>query len=381
MKKYSQLLKIQFPLCDLDILQALLDLFNGLAYMHSKFIMHRDIKEANLLYEPFVKSTQNENNRQIGKLIICDFSLARFSIKTNDIKNFNYLTPETVTSSHRAPEVFQSIKTYESKGMKNCKLEYNEKVDVWSAGIVMFYLLTGLQLYYAIFCFQKSSPILLEFISNNQKIKSLEKKAKWDSRDRELIYTELLLSLDAIPFIISLLDKYIDRKLKYIDFYREIFISCVSSVEQRPAAVDLAKKINKHILNNDLTEYINDCGFIEQVNSKFIETTELMKFNHNYDIDKYVSVFMNDALQRIKANDVRGLILSKISLLMNRFCISTKKQITEINQLYIIAAAHLVEIMFLYEDIFTTHFRSSRDRVYRFMNELLFESQFLEGLF
>jgi serine/threonine protein kinase len=36
MKKYNQLLKIQFPLKDNDILQGLMDLFNGLAYMHSK---------------------------------------------------------------------------------------------------------------------------------------------------------------------------------------------------------------------------------------------------------------------------------------------------------------------------------------------------------
>ena len=50
MKQYSQLLKLDVVLDDLDIIQCITDLFNGIAYMHSKLIMHRDIKEANLIY-------------------------------------------------------------------------------------------------------------------------------------------------------------------------------------------------------------------------------------------------------------------------------------------------------------------------------------------
>lgn len=369
MKKYLRIPKLQFPLNDYDVLQAMLDLTNGLAYMHSKFIMHRDIKEANLLYEPPTNPTH-----QIGKLVICDFSLARFCIKTNDIKHFNYLTPETVTSSHRAPEIFQAMKLYSKNGMKNQRIEYNELVDVWSAGIVMFYLLTGLQLYYAIFYFQKNNPMLLSFIASNDRISHLEKKSSWCDKDREQIYSELLLSINAIPFIISLLDKYINPDLKYKDFYKNIFISCISVVEERSSALDIVKSINKLLLDNDLTDIIIDRGFIEcDRPSRLIESNPIT--------DKFVSSFMSDALVRIKANDVKGLITSKISLIMNRFCQASKKPITEINPTHIIAAAHIVEIMFLYEEIFTVHFNSSRNKVYRYINELFYGCSFLEALF
>ena len=368
MKKYSQLLKIRTPLNDLDILQAILDLFNGLAYMHSRFIMHRDIKEANLLYEP---PDQKIPDRQIAKLIICDFSLARFSIVTDDIKRFNYLTPETVTSSHRAPEVFQSIRSNEMKGLRKCKIEYNELVDVWSAGIVMFFLLTGLQLYYTIFCFEKNNADLLDFISKTDSLKSLN--PRWNEKDRDKIYSELLMSHFSIPFIRSLLDKYINKNLKYVDFYKDIFAKCISFVKERPSAIELTSKISKHILDNDLSNQINDCGFVG---------TPIIKpvIPKSKELDKHVQIVMEEALQRINSKDVRGMILNKISLIMNYFCNNAKKLITEISSKYIVAAAHIIEIMFLYENI-TIHFRSDPNVIYQLINGILMETAFLEGLF
>ena len=380
MKKYNQLLKLQFPLKDVDILQGLMDLFNGLAYMHSKFIMHRDIKEANLLYESDGKSDQ-----QIGKLVICDFSLARFSINTSDIKHFNYLTPETVTSSHRAPEVFQSIRSNEIKGLRKGKIEYNEKVDVWSAGIVMFFLLTGLQLYYVIFCFEKENSDLLDFISKEERLKSVQSKIsnkiKLDSKDRDKIYSELLLSSFATPFLLSLFDKYIDHKLEHIKFYKEIFNLCLEDVDQRPSAIDITTKISKYLLDNDISHLIIDRSFIETPNPKFLEIAQLLKVNNNRELDKHIYLFMNEALLRIKSKDVRGLILNKIAIIMNRYCATAGKTIKEINTMYVVAAAHITEIMFLYEDIFTAYFRSGRDAVYKYINEILLETDFLEGLF
>jgi hypothetical protein len=177
----------------------------------------------------------------------------------------------------------------------------------------------------------------------------------------------------SIPFIRSLLDKYINKNLKYVDFYKDIFAKCISFVKERPSAIELTSKISKHILDNDLSNQINDCGFVG---------TPIIKpvIPKSKELDKHVQIVMEEALQRINSKDVRGMILNKISLIMNYFCNNAKKLITEISSKYIVAAAHIIEIMFLYENI-TIHFRSDPNVIYQLINGILMETAFLEGLF
>lgn len=366
LKKYGQLLNIKTLLCDLDILQALLDLFNGIAYMHSKFMMHRDIKEANLLFEP-----SKDKNRVIEKLVICDFSLARFTINTDDIKHFNYLTPETVTSSHRAPEVFQSIRSNDEKGLRKCKIEYNEKVDVWSAGIVMFFLLTGLQLYHAIFIFERKNSDFLDFIKRTPKLQNIGNH--WRPEDCEKIYTELMLSDYAEFFVQSLVSKYINKNLIHLEFYKKLFKLCISDAEVRPSAVEVTTIISKYILEHDLTVDIIDNGFLGQIVPSYT-----MK---SHDIVKKIQSFMNDSMVRIMSPNIKSLILNKIVMIIDKFCSNSNVQLSDINTKYIIAVAHIVEIMYLYECIFTCHFRSNQNEIYRFIKEIFIQTDFLEGLF
>ena len=183
------------------------------------------------------------------------------------------------------------------------------------------------------------------------------------------------------PFLLSLFDKYIDKSLQHIKFYKEIFSSCLYDVDQRPSAIDITTMISKYLLANDISHLVIDRSFIETPNPKFLEITQLLKSNDNRELNKHIYLFMNEALLRINSKDVRGLILNKIAIVMNRYCATAGKSIKEINTMYIVAAAHIIEIMFLYEDIFTAYFRSGRNAVYKFINEILLETDFLEGLF
>lgn len=90
-------------------------LIEGLKYLHSNCIIHRDIKLDNILIG------------LDGKVKICDFGVSRI-IKPNDIMHEHCGTPAYI-----APEIFTS------NGYKGF---YS---DIWSAGITLYYMLSGNQ--------------------------------------------------------------------------------------------------------------------------------------------------------------------------------------------------------------------------------------------
>eukprot|EP00347_Sterkiella_histriomuscorum_P015913 403355208 len=87
----------------------------GLEYLHSEGVCHRDIKPSNILV------TKDQH------VTIADFNVARQ--KSGEI--FKMMT-KTGTLAHSAPEIF--IQTY-----------YDEKIDIWSAGTVLYTILSGQQ--------------------------------------------------------------------------------------------------------------------------------------------------------------------------------------------------------------------------------------------
>ena len=93
-------------------------IFEVLDYLHSvKNIVHRDLKPENFLVQI------DEDNKPILKLI--DFGFAAYIPHEND-----KLNKIVGTRAYSAPEVFE-------------KAGYREKVDEWSAGVIMFNMLTG----------------------------------------------------------------------------------------------------------------------------------------------------------------------------------------------------------------------------------------------
>lgn len=99
---------------DEGIIQVMIDLLSAITLCHKLNIWHRDIKPANIMVND-------------GRAILIDFTHA-FRLRTKNIK----LDKAVATYSHRAPEVF--------KYKRNTVTSYNEKIDVWALGVILFEL-------------------------------------------------------------------------------------------------------------------------------------------------------------------------------------------------------------------------------------------------
>ncbi|CAD8075600.1 unnamed protein product [Paramecium sonneborni] len=93
----------------------MVNLLSGLKHLHEQNIVHRDIKLQNILF----LDAQNGNS-----LKIADFGLSCFK------QQIPYYNPRCGTPGYTAPEVFSQQCTYD------------EKVDIYSAGIILYNMLT-----------------------------------------------------------------------------------------------------------------------------------------------------------------------------------------------------------------------------------------------
>jgi CTD kinase subunit alpha len=96
----------QFSFTDAHLKSLCLQMLAGLAYLHHKGVIHRDIKGSNILI----------NNR--GELKLADFGLARFYYKR---RRSDY-TNRVITLWYRPPELLFGATIY------------GPEVDMWSAG-------------------------------------------------------------------------------------------------------------------------------------------------------------------------------------------------------------------------------------------------------
>lgn len=118
--------------------EILYQIANGVNHLHSLKIVHRDIKPQNIL----VALSKNNKNKNPVRFLISDFGLCK---KLDaDQSSFKGTTANAAgTSGWRAPELLlDTSPAYVDSSLAN-RVRLTRSVDVFSAGCVFFYVLTG----------------------------------------------------------------------------------------------------------------------------------------------------------------------------------------------------------------------------------------------
>ena len=102
-----------------EIYEILIQLNNTFKIMKENKIVHRDLKQANIL----INFEKNDNQKFLVKL--CDYGISKMG-------NFSQLTSNSGTMKYKAPEIMEL-------GDNNNKYSY--KCDLWSLGIIIYELL------------------------------------------------------------------------------------------------------------------------------------------------------------------------------------------------------------------------------------------------
>jgi serine/threonine protein kinase len=111
------------------------NILTAVIYLNNKNIIHRDIKSDNILLHYENEQDLEENNFTKAKIKLIDFGFARY-LDENELAGSLVGTP-----MYMDPKVLQTFLESKSRVVQGF---YDQKVDVWSLGILTYELLIGI---------------------------------------------------------------------------------------------------------------------------------------------------------------------------------------------------------------------------------------------
>ena len=150
--------KNEFFLKDSECAIIIKNLLQGIEYLVQNGVIHRDLKPENIMFK---------NKDDLNSLVICDLGIA------GELKNlYSYMGDKCGTLTFMAPEILMNR-------------QYDNLVDIWSTGIIMYILESG-----------GSHPLLEEPKTKAKYIKDIEmKKPFYFNKNFPLIARNFFLKL------------------------------------------------------------------------------------------------------------------------------------------------------------------------------------------
>ena len=191
----------------------------GLIYIHSKNIIHRDLKLENILLH-FPPNIPKENRDYIhAQIKIIDFGLS------TQIKKDGKFGAKSVVGSpiYMDPIILQKYK--KAGGLKKFKF-YDEKADIWSLGAITYEMLTGENLFKA---------------KNINELMNQVEKGNYFLEVKEL-------SSEIISFLNCMLQYDPDKRLSSVELAKHQFLITNPEHFQKADISRIEKKVDKGIL-------------------------------------------------------------------------------------------------------------------------------------
>lgn len=252
---------------------------SGVRFMHSKKIMHRDIKLENILVNFKTEEDKNKLNLLSSEVKIIDFGLSK-KLGTNEVAHTLVGSPINMD-----PHILQKF----NKPEKIKQLEgYNEKADIWSLGTICYEMLTDQKLFN---------------VDNIEELLSKIEKGNY------AIPTNIQLSNEVISFLNGMLQYEGDLRLSAEQLYHHEFL--VKNVKDF-VNVQL-NKISKKVEGSNIIINIKSNTTIREVFDK----------NSKVDWEIYINGLLNEYKEA--ENFFREHNLNNQEKKANNICLQIKK--------------------------------------------------------
>ena len=232
--------KINKPLEKELIYNFILDLCLGLKEIHNQNLIHRDLKPENIFLD--------KNNR----LKIGDFGISAI------LKSTKYATSQVGTYNYMPPEIINGQK-------------YNNKIDIWDLGCIIYELCTLKLCFDAPSIFQLCNKILNETYE------------KFNFSDKELI---------------ALLDLLLKKNYKERPDIEQVYKLVTQLVNKNKKKNEIELMIE--ISHYDINEYIKFLGDLKPENNYL---TDLCFNFHDFGYDRQILKELNDSNTELYIND------------------------------------------------------------------------------
>ena len=287
------------PLEESIVKKIIIQVAKGIKHLHNQNIIHRDIKLENILInyddQEYEKKLENLTDLNEVSPLILSLDSNNFTIKIADFGFSRELNEDNVASTicgtpiSMAPDIIQCDENH----------KYNNSVDFWSLGTVMYELLIGYPPFYnknykklfseilnGIYSYPKNVNISIESISFINGLLQFDPKKRfnWNDIKEHPFIKNNYENFHKIKLTLNIPES--DEKLKLIELDSKNYDNFIWIVFQDNNQVGVRlDQINTNIIQNNIKE-----EYIEKSNEIINKNNNSNKNNNAYDKYSFIDL-------------------------------------------------------------------------------------------